>query len=491
MSTTEATFSVVKGIAGAGMMALPYAFLQSGLLAGVVGVFILAALSSSSIKLLASIKRSLYGDAPVTYLDVGVRVLGEDAGKLISAAVCACSLGVSTAYLVFIQCTGRSLFPQLSALPSAVFVLAALPVILTLVLLRSYRLLAFTALIGDVSILLGTLCVVLSGLSGMSASGAGGSPPVWWPHPTSDLLVKPATFPLFLSTAAFLFCVHFFIIPVQNAMAEPSQFPVAVNRSFVITAAVNAAFGVVGLLCYANPSAIILNDVQGSGWVAAVKALLCLDMIFSYAVVFVPGREIVENALLGRESPPSSPVDRRMSVANGDGDDFHSAGVSVLPLQRSRSSGLVDSPEPISWWQLTSPASSMSLDGRRNVIRAALVLVTVVLAISLPWFGVVISLVGGLSMTALGFVFPPLMALRLRQVERQSAGGAALGEEERLLPSQGWRGDGVRKPREEWMEWLYYLFLIAFGVLIMALTIVTSTLDILRILRSDAPINSC
>ena len=490
MSTTEATFAVVKGIAGAGLFALPSAFAQSGLLAGVVGVVVLAALSSSSIKLLASIKRSLYGDAPVTYLDVGVRVLGEDAGKLISAAVCACSLGVSTAYLVFIQCMGKSLFPQLFALPSAIFVLAALPIILTLVLLRSYRILALTALIGDVSILLGTLCVVLSGLTAMSASRGGDSPSPLWPHPTSDLLVKPATFPLFLSTAAFLFCVHFFILPISNSMANPSQFSVAVDRSFVITAVVNAAFGVVGLLCYPNPSAIVLNDVKGSGWVAAVKALLCLDMIASYSVVFWPGREIVENALLGRESPPSSPVDRRMSVANGEGDS-HSAAISVLPLHRSRSSGLVDNPEPISWWQLTSPASSLSLDGRRNVIRVALVGVTVVLAISLPWFGVVISLVGGLSMTALGFVFPPLMALRLRQMERQSAGAEALGEGERLLPSQGWRGDGVRKPREEWMEWLYYLLLIAFGVLIMALTIITSTLDILRILRSDAPINSC
>ena len=495
LTTGQATVSLVKGIAGAGIFAIPWALLQSGLLAGVLGIACLALLSSTSIKLLASIKRAMFGSASVTYLHVGERVLGEDAGRLIAASICACSFGVCTVYLTFIRCMGSSLFPQLSAAwPSAVFLLPALPVIVGLCLLRSYRMLALTALIGDFSIFLGALCVVLSGVSSLSAAPLSAS--LLWPHPSSDLLLKPHTFPLFLSTAAFLFCVHFFILPIEANMQNPSRdFPRAVDRSFLVTAVFNALFGVVGLVCFANPNAIVLDNVRGGAWVTAVKVLLCLDMVFSYAVVFFPGREIIENALLGTDSPPSSPpLDRYSAVASEDDPDHAMppavavSGVRSLLSPQYVAAAIEDiAPSSPSW---ASPMAALSLEGRRNVIRVSLVMFTVLVALCVPLFSVVVGLVGGLSMTALGFVFPPLMALRLRKVERQARMG---GEHAVLVPSAGWRGDGARKDGwlADWLELSYYAGLIGFGVLIMLLTVVTSGFNIVHALQSDAPMHSC
>ena len=494
LTSTQATISLIKGIAGAGSFALPFAFSQSGLLAGLLALALLAFLSSSSIKLLASIKRSLFGSATVTYLDLGERVLGEDAAHLITAAVCACSLGVSTAYLDFISCMGSSLVPEWKG-PSAVFLIPALPVIVALCLLRSYRLLSFTALIGDAAILLGTACVLLSGLSTLLSSPTLVSAVTLWPHPTSELLLRPSTFPLFLSTAAFLFCVHFFVLPIEANMQHPSHFDHAVDSSFLITAIANAAFGVLGLLLFPHPSAIILDNVRGSWWVAAIKGLLCVDMVFSYAVVFFPGREIVENALLGRDSPPSSPSLDRYAVASED-----EQADSIIPLTTAAPTAPLASAHHVRvsggassatrWPFVSGPLSSLSMEGRRDVIRVSLVALTVVLAVSIPQFSVVLSLVGGLSMTALGFVFPPLMALRLRQWER--AGN--VGEEgDRLLPISQWRGVGLPKQGKaaEWMELAYYATLLCFGVLIMALTVVTSVASIAHALQSDAPLSSC
>ena len=507
MTQTQATFSIIKGVAGAGIFALPFAFSQAGLLGGVLGVTLLAFLSASSIKLLVRVKRRVFGSHAVTYLDVAERVLGEEAGRLVTVAVVACSLGVSTAYLDFIRCMGMSLLPAVAAVaPSIVFLLPVLPIIIALCLLRSYRLLSFTAAIGDASIALGALCVVVYGIAELSASAAASSPSSpspYWPHPVSDLLVKPATFPLFLSTAAFLFAVHFFILPIESNMAEPRLFSAAVDRSFLITAAANTAFGVLGLLCFSSPASIVLDNVRGGAVVSVVKLLLCVDLLFSYAVVFFPAREIVENALLGRDSPPSSPpLLHAAGVADSDsGDSIVPASVMCLhtaPLPCAHHVRVTPFSSPVassSSSSLSVPRSvrllpRLSLDGQRNGIRIVLVLFTAFLALCLPMFSIVVSLVGGLSMTALGFVFPPLMAIRLARWKRE-----AQQEEARFLLDDGeerqQRLQAETEDEGSAAQLLYWGALIVFGVVVMLLTVVTSAMSVLQALQSDAPISSC
>ena len=85
------------------------------------------------------------------------------------------------------------------------------------------------------------------------------------------------------------------------------------------------------------------------------------------------------------------------------------------------------------------------------------------------------------------------MALRLRQWENQGEGDGDGEGAPLLLPMAEWRGDGVRKPgrKGQWVEVLWFVSLIAFGVLIMALTVVTSALDIVRLMHSDEPMSSC
>ena len=526
MSSAQATISIIKGIAGAGIFALPYAFAQSGLLSGVVATLFLALLSSYSITLLVAVKRHAFGSAAVTYLDVAQRILGDEAARLASVAVVACSLGVSTAYLNFIRCMCSSLWPLTAAsYGSGLFLVPVLPVIIALCLLRSYRLLSLTALIGDVSILLGALCVVSYGLSSLTTVASNNATPIAAePFSTSDYLLKPSTFPLFLSIAAFLFCVHFFVLPIEAHMLKPALFSRSVRQSFAVTALFNAAFGAIGLLCFRSPHSVVLDNIEGGVWVWSVKLLLCVDMVFSYAVVFFPGRELIEHALLGKDSPPSSPDGSRgavlseTSLLRQDSDEHtEEDGDNVIPVSAvtlhstpfpssqhvfvaSATSSTASSPaspsqsrRPALRQSFSSPSfsssfsfsffSSLSPDVHRNLIRVALVLFTALLALCVPMFSVVISLVGGLSMTSLAFVFPPVMALRLVRSgsgKRMAGGNDGSGDvaaEDGL--ESGWRGVAV------------YVGLIAFGVSIMLLTVVTSARNIVAALQSDAPLESC
>src|SRR6185503_14701784 len=136
----------------------------------------------------------------------------------------------ATAYLDFIVCLTSAIFPSAS---SGAVLLVALPVISFLSLLRSFRHLAFSAVLGDVAIVSGALCVLLYGFFVLGLSGSAVS------HISTEswLYFKARTFPAFLGVAAFLFSVHFFALPIENAMQQPQRFDAAVDKSFVITVA--------------------------------------------------------------------------------------------------------------------------------------------------------------------------------------------------------------------------------------------------------------
>ena len=285
MTQTQATFSIVKGVAGAGIFALPFAFLQAGLVGGVLGVTLLAFLSASSIKLLVRVKRRVFGSHAVTYLDVAERVLGEEAGKLVTVAVVACSLGVSTAYLDFIRCMGRSLLPSVAAVVTVhgVFLLPVLPIVIALCLLQ----------------LVPPALLHCSHRRRQHRAGRSLRRRVrrsralrihhcrLSPHPLSTGRchgVRPAGEACHLPVSSSprppsSSLIHFFILPVESNMARaracsPPQWT-ALSSSPLPA---NTAFGVLGLLCFPSPASIVLDNVRGGAVVSVVKLLLCVDL---------------------------------------------------------------------------------------------------------------------------------------------------------------------------------------------------------------------
>ena len=70
-----------------------------------------------------------------------------------------------------------------------------------------------------------------------------------------------------------------------------------------------------------------------------------------------------------------------------------------------------------------------------NLLRVALVFVTCGVA-QLKEFGVVTNIVGGLAMCSLGFVFPPVMLMRLNSIEWVHSPGAVYDPQERARGSE-------------------------------------------------------
>lgn len=162
--------------------------------------------------------------------------------------------------------------------------------------------------------------------------------------------------PHFLGAASFLFAICLFILPVEQAMRKPDEFMFAVKTAFSLTTAINMLVGGFGFLLWGTAvQDVIVNSLKAGPLTTIVKLLLFVDISFTFPIVLAPGREFVENALL--------------RVQDG------------------------------SWSHI----------GKSCVIRALLVVVIAAIALLLPNFLNMLSMVGGLALISTTLMVPPIL----------------------------------------------------------------------------------
>ena len=106
------------------------------------------------------------------------------------------------------------------------------------------------------------------------------------------------SYPLFFGNAAFLFCIHSVVIPIEQSMQNPSRFSLVANISVIFVTILNLFFAVICymLLGYCTQGNVIVNLPEG--WLPiVVQLLLCLDILFTYTIFMIPLAEMIENLL--------------------------------------------------------------------------------------------------------------------------------------------------------------------------------------------------
>ena len=387
ISEWEAGASLAKAIMGAGSFALPWAFLQMGYLAGPVVLTVLMLLSVNSLQVLVTCARGMASSGTTTtttttsYVDVARSVFGTVGARLAYTASVSASLGVCGSYLVFIAANLQSLLVvnQVStasskdggevleepALSQTSFILLVLPLPILLSSVRDMKRFAFSSLLGDVSVVLGMVVVLIYGA---------------WNHDSGVDTTTPdkklvaigslKTMPLAFGTIGYLFLVHFLSLPIESAMQRPERFHKVSMITFSTCAVLSGGFGIMGYMLFGQDTQqIVLLNVQGSYFVSAVKLLLCVDLLLTYPVVMRPSIVIVEQSLLREDSS----ISKRISN--------------------------------VGWTT-------------HMIVCVVLGLVAAAGGIFVSAFGLLSGLVGGVSQTFLAFVLPPLMVIQQRHVAR-------------------------------------------------------------------------
>ena len=415
----------------------------------------------------------------IAFPELQISILGTKcnvAYLVISLGIMLTSLGVSAAYVDFISdtlpdvlrnCTDYKLtFLTRSRTPWFI-----MPIILGLSFLRTFKVLTYTSVIGNVAVFSGCVGVIIYGYL------------FYRNDVTLDHnFVEWKTLPRYVGGNTFLFAIHVVILPITQQIDGSDSNGLkkhVIGNSFFFITLFNAIFGVTGFLLFASsecknvhnaylgPCDNILSNMSGGYALDLIRILVCIDLLFTVPLILAASRVLLEKLILDSETTRglhmqwSQYSNRRGTQLSKstfhpqlDASDADSAGLirvqnpSILdkPIQNGTFRGgytnlsndgeskeipYADNVELVG--RRTSESLSLESDDTNTeqtdylklpkntffvafieyTVRTILVITVILMSVSLPQFGDMVDLVGGLVMPLTCFLLPSAMKIRL------------------------------------------------------------------------------
>lgn len=294
-STTKTFFTLLKAFIGTGIMFLPKAFRNGGILFSSITLIMVSIISTVCFRLLLQARKK-YGGG---YGELAGAIVGPRLRSLVLASITLSQLGFVCAGIIF---TAENLYAFLDAvtknrsIPVDITGLIALQLVILvpLALIRNISKLGPAALLADVFILIGLVYIWWYDIGALAFRGMD----------KSVTLFNPASFTLTIGSAIFTFEGIGLLLPIQSSMAEPEKFPMLL---YIIMFIITAIFTSVGALCYATFGEdtmiqVISNYPQDSPLVNSVQFLYCLAVLVGNPVQLFPAVRIIETSLFGEKA---------------------------------------------------------------------------------------------------------------------------------------------------------------------------------------------
>ncbi|KOS47098.1 hypothetical protein ACN38_g1948 [Penicillium nordicum] len=291
-TTTGAVLLLLKSFVGTGILFLPRAFLNGGMLFSSMVLLGVSILSYYAFILLVNTRMKIEG----SFGDIGGILYGKHMRRIILGSIVLSQLGFVAAYIVFVSQNLQAFVLAVSKCVTFIdikyMVLLQLVIFLPLSLIRDISKLGFTALIADAFILLGLLYIYYYDISTLVDQGG-----------ISDVIsFNPANWSMFIGTAIFTYEGIGLIIPIQESMKQPNRFPGVLAGVMVVITFIFLSAGALSYAAYgsATKTVILLNLPQDDKFVNVVQFLYSLAILLSTPLQLFPAIRIMENELFTR-----------------------------------------------------------------------------------------------------------------------------------------------------------------------------------------------
>lgn len=363
-------FNILKTYIGVGVLGLPNAWKESGVLGSLGSMLVLSVISLHCLNLLVESKEQLVeqGENVVTFGDVCVKAFGrfgrlggKVGGVLVDVILCFCQLGVCTSYIAFLGQNTQALLAGVTSLPWHVFAAIWIAVMMVLSWIRTLKSLAPLATTATGFLAAGLLIISVAAVMSLSQS--------MHTHTfKKPVLVNWENVPAMISIAIFAFEGIGFVIPAQTAIKNPKRYPFVLTFCVIVVAVLYACFGTLAYIGFGDntqPQIIdsLLHWSNGNKAWSIVSKIITVGLIaaiaFTYPIQLFVATDLMEEKLF----PPRD-------------SDWGQ------------------------WWI-------------RNNFRAFLVFLTGLLALTVSQFDLIMGLIGSLGASPLQFIFPPLIWLSI------------------------------------------------------------------------------
>ncbi|KAI0430865.1 transmembrane amino acid transporter [Xylaria sp. FL1042] len=293
-STGKTFFTLLKAFIGTGIMFLPKAFNNGGMLFSSITMVVVSAVTMLAFHLLLACKLKCGGG----YGEIGEAVAGPRMRNLILSSITLSQLGFVCSGIVFVAENLTSFFEAVtrghSPLSPTQLILIQVLVLVPLSYIRNIAKLGPVALLADVFILIGVSYIYYYDIAHIASEGIN----------STVVLFNPSKYTLMVGSAIFTFEGIGLILPIESSMAKPERFEWLLG---VIMFLITIIFTAVGVLCYATfgkdtSIEIINNYPQTSKFVNAVQFLYSLAVLAGNPVQLFPAIRILEGGLFGHRS---------------------------------------------------------------------------------------------------------------------------------------------------------------------------------------------
>ncbi|KAJ2687400.1 hypothetical protein H4R19_006636, partial [Coemansia spiralis] len=350
-SSRKAFFLLLKAFVGTGVLVLPKAFSNGGLLASVVVVALVAWYAWHCMILLGEVFLATGG----SYSGLGTRLLGRWAGKVITVSIVTAQLGFCSAYTIFVATNARSVWDALTGcryrMSPTFWVLVQLAAYVPLAWVRRIKQFAPFALVANACIMAGLGYVLVYDIGRVWSSGI------------ADIVqFNPLRFPLLVGTAVFAFEGVTLVIPVVDSMTHPERFPRVLTAVMAVCIVVFCSIAALSYMAFGDAvETVVLLSLPAGAATVLVQLLYSLAIMLSVPLQLFPAARILEAGIFPR---------------SGKGD-------------------------PMVKWQ-------------KNLFRALLTLIVAAIAIfGAEQLDNFIAIIGAFSCTPLSFIYPAVLHYRI------------------------------------------------------------------------------
>jgi proton-coupled amino acid transporter len=287
-----AALLLLKSFVGTGVLFLPKAYLNGGMLFSNLVLLFVAALSYYCFVLLVNTRLRVDG----SFGDIGGILYGNWMRTTILVSIVLSQIGFVAAYIVFTSENLQAFILAVSHCETKIdvpwLILMQMVIFLPFSLLRDISKLGFTALIADAFILIGLLYLYYYDILTIVTQ-----------HGVADIVnFNPKDWTLFIGTAIFTFEGIGLIIPIQESMKHQKNFPPVLGGVMIIITVVFISMGALSYAAYgsATETVVILNLPQDDKMVNGVQFLYSLAILLSTPLQIFPAIRITENELFTR-----------------------------------------------------------------------------------------------------------------------------------------------------------------------------------------------
>ncbi|XP_058506488.1 proton-coupled amino acid transporter 1 [Solea solea] len=375
-SFCQTLIHLLKGNIGTGLLGLPLAVKNAGLVLGPISLLCMGVIAVHCMRLLVLCSHHLSAKANVPSLTYGeavqhgmenvpwLRRHSQWGKRTVNLFLIITQLGFCCVYFVFLSDNVKQVVEAANAttfnchvnytnqtqvlvpsFDSRLYMLCFLPAVVLLVFTPNLKYLAPLSLVANLVMTISLVLIYFYSLMNITY-------PIDLPK-----VGRAKDYPLFFGTAIFAFEGIGVILPLENKMQRPQSFPLVLYMGMGIVTFLYISLGTIGYMCFGdNIGGSITLNLPNCWTYQAVKLLYSFGILISFALQFYVPAEILIPPVLAR-------VSERWEMA-----------VNLL-------------------------------------LRTVLVIFTCGLAILIPELDLVISLVGSVSSSFLALIFPPLLEL--------------------------------------------------------------------------------